>query len=81
MIKWDKYFFFVPNFFSEFIERIDSPCTGRIMCHNKIYIGNNKFIDGILEACTTVGAEIRYTSTPKMSSAEIIRKTMGDHVD
>ena len=52
-----------------------------VFAKGKDYIGNNKFIDGILEACTTVGAEIRYTSTPKMSSAEIIRKTMGDHVD
>lgn len=40
------------------------------------YAGGDKFSEAILEACREVGAEIRYTSSPKMSATDIIRKSM-----
>ena len=40
------------------------------------YAGGDKFTEDVLRACAKVGAEIRYTSTPKMSVTEdIIAKT------
>ena len=40
------------------------------------YAGGDKFSEDVARACAKVGAEIRYTSTPKMSVTEdIIAKT------
>lgn len=40
------------------------------------YAGGDKFSEDVARACAKVGAEIRYTQTPKMSvTADIIAKT------
>lgn len=38
------------------------------------YVGG-KFSEGVIEACLEVGAEIRYTTTPKMSATDLINRT------
>ena len=40
------------------------------------YAGGDKFTEDIEAACKAVGAELRYTDTPKMSATEIIKKAM-----
>lgn len=40
------------------------------------YAGGDKFTEDIEAACKEVGADLRYTDTPKMSATEIIRKAM-----
>ena len=38
------------------------------------YNGGDKFTEDVAAACAEVGAIIRYTSSPKRSAADIIRK-------
>lgn len=40
------------------------------------YAAGDKFTEDIAAACKEVGAELRYTDTPKMSATEIIRRAM-----
>lgn len=40
------------------------------------YAGGDRFTENVADACAFVGAEIRYTSAPKMSATDIIKRSM-----
>lgn len=48
----------------------------RIFVKGIDYAGGDKFTEDVAAACKEVGAELRYTTSPKMSATEIIRKAM-----
>lgn len=41
------------------------------------YASGDKFSEDIAKACREVGAEIRYTKSPKQSATDMIRKALG----
>ena len=43
------------------------------------YAKGDMFTEDVEEACRFVGAEVRFTSTPKMSVSDIIKRTMALH--
>ncbi len=47
-----------------------------IFCKGIDYAGGDRFTEAVHTACAEVGAEIRYTTSPKMSATEIIRRSM-----
>lgn len=47
-----------------------------IFCKGIDYAGGDKFTEAVYEACQRVGAQIVYTTSPKTSANEIIRKAM-----
>lgn len=40
------------------------------------YAGGDRFTEDVHAACRSVGAEIRYTTSPKMSATDIIRRSL-----
>ena len=40
------------------------------------YAGGYRFTENIADACQFVGAQIRYTTTPKMSATDLIKRTL-----
>ena len=40
------------------------------------YAGGDRWTEDVVAACADVGAAIRYTTTPKMSATELIKRTM-----
>lgn len=47
-----------------------------IFCKGIDYASGDRFTEDIAAACREVGAEIRYTTTPKMSATALIKRTM-----
>ena len=43
------------------------------------YAGGDKFTENVEDACKFVGSKIRFTSTPKMSVDNLIKRTMALH--
>ena len=43
------------------------------------YAKGDKFTENVEDACAFVGAEIRFTTTPKMSVNDLIKRTMALH--
>lgn len=46
-----------------------------IFCKGIDYAGGDRFSEGVVQACLDVHAELRFTTSPKMSATEIINRT------
>lgn len=46
-----------------------------IFCKGIDYAGGDRFSEGVVQACLDVSAELRFTTSPKMSATEIINRT------
>lgn len=47
-----------------------------IFCKGIDYARGDRFSEDVIAACLEVGAEIRYTTSPKQSATEIIKRSM-----